>query len=147
MKSVDFPWHVICPATCMEKVMRMDAKEKRKEAIICFFPCIPFLISLGYLLILLSPLAHGYHETRSSSGIIREHFNVLFGLLAVYACISMSALIYCLVHLLKIKAMNAATKAVWALVLVTFTPVSFILFWYFEIRKEPVNLPVKRDIK
>jgi hypothetical protein len=123
-----------------------DAKKKTKMGGICFLPSLPFLISLFYYFYILFPLAHGRHIAQSAEGIISRHYDTLFILLAVYATVASAVLIYCVVHLIKIRTLNTPTKMIWVLVLVIFMPVSFLMFWYFQIRKEPENMPVNERI-
>ena len=123
-----------------------DAKKKAKMAGICFLPSLPFLISLAYYFYILFPLTHDHHIAQSAEGIISRNYGTLFTLLAIYATVATGVLIYCVVHLIKIRTLNTPTKMLWVLVLVTFMPLSFVLFWFFQIRREPENMPVNKRI-
>lgn len=130
----------------MKTYLIVDEKEKRKMGIICFLPSFLFFICLVYYLILLFPLTQGYHPIYSAERITVLHYNTLFIMLATAACVAASVLIYCIVHLVKIKMLNTQQKMLWLLVLVTFVPVSFILFWFLQVKKEPKYMPVYPDI-
>lgn len=125
--------------------MIIDEKYKRKMGVICFLPAIAFLIPVIYYLILLSPLIHGYHVAKSIVGITSRNYNAMFLLLAIASTISAAVLLYCIVHLVRIKTLNTPQKMLWILLLLA-VPVSFILFWYFEIKREPREMPVYPDI-
>ena len=126
--------------------MVVDEKIKRRIGIISFIPAITFLISAVYYFILLLPLTHGHHVIYSGEGITSRHYNTLFAMLATASTISAGVLIYFVWYLVRIKTINTPTKMIWILLLLA-VPVSFILFWYFLVRREPKYVPVNRDIK
>ncbi|MCW3123438.1 MAG: hypothetical protein JWQ38_2930 [Flavipsychrobacter sp.] len=114
--------------------------------VICALPAFLFFICVVYYLFLLLPIARSPHPIYSIEGITSHHYDTLFIMLAVYACAGAAVLIYCMVHLLKIKTLNTQTKMLWVLVLVTFMPLSPVLFWIFQVKKEPRKMPVYTDI-
>jgi len=130
----------------MEQYVIMNDKEKRRMGVICALPAFLFAICLAYYIVLLSPIARTPHPIYSAEGITSHHYDTIFAMLAVYACVGAVVLIYCLVHLAKIKVLNTQRKMIWLLLLATFMPVSPIMFWVFQIRKEPKNVPVYPDI-
>ena len=130
----------------MEQIMVMDDKVKRRMGIICMLPAIAFGITLLYYFIILSPLLHGHPEPKSAVGITSDNYTSLFIMLAISATISLGVLIYCLIHLLKIKTINTPAKMEWALILICAQPICFILFWYFQIKKEQKNMPIYPDV-
>jgi len=125
--------------------MLADDKFKRRMKVICFLPAMAFLISIVYYIILLLPLTHGYHEPKSGVGIISRNYTTLFLLLAATSTISAGALIYCVIHVVRIRTLNAPQKMIWILLLLA-VPVSFIVFWYAQVKPEPRDLPMSPDI-
>ena len=129
----------------MENNNNAEGKFKKTMGMICFIPAIAFFITLVYYLLLLYPLTQGHPEPKSAVGITSSHYDTLFVLLAVSSTISAAILIYCTVHLVRIKTLNTPQKMIWMLLLLA-VPVSFILFWYFQVRKEPDNMPMYSGI-
>ena len=129
----------------MEKILVVDEKLKRKMAIICFLPAVVFLIPIIYYIILLFPLTQGYHIPQSVIGITSRNYNTMFLLLAIAASVSTAALLYCIVYVVRIKTMRSGRKMEW-MVLLLAMPISFIFFWFFEIKKEPKNMPIYPSI-
>lgn len=129
----------------MDNLMVFDEQAKRRIGIINFLPAIAFLSALIYYLFLLSP-TFGRHEPGAASGITVENYGTLFAMLAVAGILSAGILIYNLVLLAKVKNMNAQDKIIWILLLATFVPIAFILFWAFVVRKEPKYVGTYPDI-
>ena len=81
-------------------------------------------------------------------GVIDELCNCYGNLLLIYGAaimLTILVLIYFIVHVAKIKAMNGATKTLWICFLAAFVPLSFPVFWYFQIKREPARLETKPD--
>lgn len=129
----------------MEKSIEVEEKFKRRMKVICFMPAISFFITIVYYTILLLPLTHGHPEPKSVVGIISRNYDTLFLLLAMSCTISATVLLYCMVHLIRIKTLNTPQKMIWILLLLAI-PVSFILFWYLQVRREPKDIPLYPDI-
>jgi len=130
----------------MEDTLVMDEKAKRRMGIICFIPLIAFGISFIYYMVLLFPLTQGHPQPKSAVEITVNNYSTMFILLATSSVISLCVLLYCLVHLVRIKTLNTATKMQWVLLLVCAEPFSFIFFWLFQVRKEQKNMPVYPNI-
>ena len=129
----------------MERNMTAEDKFKRRMKIICFIPAVVFFITGIYCLVLLLPLTQGHPMPERVIGITSRNYNSLLFLLATFSTVSAIALIFCMVHLIKLKALNTPRKMEWVLLLLA-TPVSFILFWYFIVKPEPDNVPLYSDI-
>ena len=125
--------------------MIIDEKYKRKMLVVCYMPAVVFLIPLVYYLVLLSPLLHGHPQPESAVGITSSHYDTLFMLLAAASTISAAVLLYCVVHLVKIRTLNTAQKMIW-MVLLLIVPISFIIFWHVQINREPRDMPINPDI-
>jgi hypothetical protein len=126
----------------MRRVVVIDEKVKRRIGILCVIPALSFFISLVYYLVLLLPLTHGHPPPKSFANITFNNYTTLFTMLAISSVISAGVLIYCIVHLVRREDINNPTKMSWILVLVIFVPESFILFWYFIVKKEPKIMEV-----
>jgi hypothetical protein len=130
----------------MDNLMVFDDKQKKKIGIVSLIPNIALFICLVYYLFLIVPVA-GFHTPPASAvGVTHAHYDTLFVMLAIYAIIAAGVLIYNLVMLARMKNMNAAEKAVWVLLLVGFVPLSFLVFWYFVVKKEPRYVGAYPDI-
>lgn len=116
--------------------------------ILCFLPAVAFFICLLYYILILSPLiAHRQLEDHTAIATYTlRNYDTLFVMLAISAVLSAIVLIYCLVHLTRLKHLNGATKTLWVVVLAALVPVSFILFWALHIRHEPGEMEVYSDI-
>lgn len=126
----------------MRRVVVIDEKVKRRIGILCVIPAVSFFISLVYYLVLLLPLTHGHPPPKSVVSITFNNYTVLFTMLAISAIISAGVLTFCVVHLVRREDINNPTKMTWILLLVTFVPESFILFWYFIVKREPKVMEV-----
>jgi hypothetical protein len=126
----------------------MDRKAKRKYAIINFLPIVAFLIAGVYYLFLLSPLMRdkNLEDHFTVNTITANNWDTLLIMMSIGGILTLVALLYDLVHLGRIKNMNGASKAVWVAVLALLAPISFILFYFLEIRHEPKHLETYPDI-
>jgi hypothetical protein len=111
----------------MEKTDVVEEQFKKRMKIICFMPAILFLLTTIYSAGLLLPLTQGHPLPDRAVGIISNHYTTLFIFLAAFSIVSAAVLIYCIVHLVRIKTLNTPQKMKWMLLLLA-TPVSFILF-------------------
>lgn len=119
----------------------IDKREKMKMAVICFLPLVATVMMLAYYIVILTTTARGV-ET-----ITIRNYETLFALFTVCAILSAITLIICLVHLARLRDLNKPTKVLWILVLCALVPVSFVLFWVFQIRTEPMHMHVFKDIR
>jgi uncharacterized membrane protein len=129
----------------MEKMNELEDKFKRRMKVICFLPAVVLFITIVYFAFLLLPLTQGHPVPASAVGILSTHYSALFVLLAIFSSVSAIVLIYCMVHLIRIKTLNTPMKMIWMLLLLA-TPVSFILFWYLQVKGEPGNIPMYTNI-
>lgn len=127
----------------------MDAKRKKTIGILSFVPLVMLIITLLYHLLLFDDQI--VNQTMEDHMAMNTETAKNFGMLTVlYGLFGLSAgiaLIYFVIHLLKLTDMTAGNKAVWVIVLATFMPVSFPLFWFMQILKEPKELVVNDSIK
>jgi hypothetical protein len=101
-----------------------------------------------YYIVVLSPLiAHRELENHYAINTYTlRNYDTLFVMLAISSVLSAIVLIYCLVHLTRLKNVNGPTKMIWVVVLAALVPVSFIIFWWLHIRHEPREMEVHPDI-
>jgi hypothetical protein len=126
------------------KTLIMDEKTKKNMGILSFLPIISFAGCLVYYLIILMPVlsAGGFNDHLALNMHTITHYSTMFILLAVSGVIGAIVFIYFLVHIARIKNMNSATKLEWILFMSVMVPIALPLFWYFEIRQEPIILEV-----
>lgn len=126
----------------------MDDKAKRNIGILCFLPTVAFLACTLYYLFVLSPLIadRQLEDHVAIATYTLKNYDTLFVMLAISAVLSAIVLIYCIVHLTRLKNINGPTKMLWIVVLAALVPISFILFWYLHIRHEPKRMEVHPDI-
>ena len=113
-----------------------------------FVPLAAFVVWLVYyLLTLREVLATGEVENHFwiSSEMLSNYTGLLIGLMIV-AVLGTIVLIQQIVHIARVKNMNAAVKTAWILFLSTFNIVAYPFFWFIEIRNEPRELDTYPDI-
>ena len=130
----------------MEKVMVFDDKTKTRLGILCFTPVLCFFICFIYYLTLIVPLTAGHRLPASDVGILSQHYDTLFFMLAASAIITAPIFIYCLVLLARFKHMNSAIKLQWILFLSVLAPIASAFFWVFHIREARTHVGVYPDI-
>ena len=126
----------------------MDNARKRNMGIWSFVPLAAFVVWLVYyLLTLREVLATGEVENHFwiSSEMLSNYTGLLIGLMIV-AVLGTIVLIQQIVHIARVKNMNAAVKTAWILFLSTFNIVAYPFFWFIEIRNEPRELDTYPDI-
>jgi len=117
-----------------------------------FFSWIPlsiFTTSVLYFMYVASPLMINkqYDQHDKLVGYLSAYYNEMFAWLFAGSVIGMIILLIFVVHLLRLKTMHPATKAIWILVL-SFTG-SFALpaFYYLELKREPEYVPMHPSIE
>ena len=117
----------------------MDKKAKTKYGVLCFVPGFSFLVTLVYYLYTLSPIMskRAMYVHYAITTTTAHNYNTLFIMLAISAVLSAITMLYCIIHLARMVHMPAGMKARWIVLLAALVPVSFVIFYFFEIRKEP----------
>jgi hypothetical protein len=126
------------------KTMLMDNKTKNNMGLLSFLPISCFIACFVYYLIILMPVL-GRNEFSDHIALNMQtvaHYSTMFTMLAISAVVSAFIFIYFLVHIARIKNMNSATKLEWILFMSVLVPVALPLFWYFEIRREPISMEI-----
>lgn len=122
----------------------MDKARKRKIGIYSLLPLLAFLVATIYhLVVFRKEIAHKDMEDHVAlSTETYLHFTPLAVLYGIAALITLAVLLYFIVHLIKLRTMNSGSKIFWAFILTMLAPLSFPLFWYTTIRREPRRLEV-----
>lgn len=126
----------------------MDSVKKRNIGIISFLPMLAFIIAIGYNILTVSDLI-STRTLQNHIGVATDmshNYPTLFILYAIAAIVSTAVLLYFVVHIARIKNMNPAIKIGWIIVLVSFVPISFPLFYFIQVRHEPKYLETYPDI-
>jgi len=128
--------------------MLMDNSKKNTMGFLSFLPLIVFLIWTAYLLIIshaeLNGNVSGEHQVLGR--VVSDHYSFLVAFFYVTALLVLADLVYFVVHVARVKTMGEASKVGWIMFLSVFNIIAFPIFWFAEIRKEPVNLPTHADI-
>ena len=130
----------------MENLMILDDKAKTRMGIICFIPVACFAICFLYYLMLILPLAQGHPSVNSIVGIMHNHYDTLFFLLAASCIITAPVFIYCLVVLARMKTVTSGNKLLWFVFLCVLAPIASALFWTFHIKDASKYTPIYPDI-
>jgi hypothetical protein len=125
----------------------MDRSKRNKFMVVCFLPVIVTIITTIYYIIRVAPnLEAPNNHLEIMSLFNNEHGNILFGMLLINFLTHLASLIYCTVHLAKIKHMSSFTKILWIVFLAALMPVSLVVFYFMEIKREPKHLETYPDI-
>lgn len=57
-------------------------------------------------------------------------------LIIAFVLVSIALFVYYLVHVLNNKRLESSTRLMWALVILFFSNIGFIVYWYFQIWRE-----------
>ena len=126
-------------------MLYMDKAKKQKLLIVSFAPLIAFIATLGYEYARIGKLlAISDHHTIIDK--ICDCYNALVIMYGFSVLLTIFVLLYFIIHIAKIKMMNGATKILWIVFLAAFMPLSFVVFWYLQLKKEPRYLETKADI-
>lgn len=125
--------------------MEMTKQKKSVLGLISIIPLILFIISLWYHLSLFDGFFTAYNHTPTTQDVA-QHTGELSWLYGTSLIASLGLLLYYVYHLARIKTMGPARKVFWIALLGLLVPISFLIFWFFVINREPRHVPVKEDI-
>lgn len=126
----------------------MDNKAKKRVGIISFLPFIAWCLPFTYFMIVNRPLIHTatFQDHEKVTTLVSQHFYPLLALLIVATLVTAGVIYYYVIHLARLKNMGPGAKIAWIIFLIAFGAVAFPVIWYFEIRREPVNVETYPDI-
>ncbi len=126
------------------KTLIMDDRTKNNMGILSMLPILSFAITFVYYLFILMPVLGNNHfgDHMALNLHTMMHYSTMFTMLAISGIIGAVVFVYFLVHIARIKNMNSATKLEWILFMSVMVPVALPLFWYFEIRQEPMVMEI-----
>lgn len=117
----------------------MENTTKKYGKLLCFTPLICYVLwTLQYLYInrnLVAPNNLSDHVTIVTN-TITNYGSVLIGFY-LSGIITATILVYMIVHLARLKDMEALEKIGWIVFMTFLAPAAFIFFWYAELRNEP----------
>lgn len=123
----------------------MDATKKKNIGIISFVPILAFILTFIYEYREVGRLlAVGDHHAVMNE--ICGCYNNLVLMYGIAVVLTLAVLLYFIIHVARIKSINAANKILWIVVLTAFMPVSFPIFWYLQIKTEPEMVDTKDDM-
>ncbi len=120
----------------------MDPARKRRLGIIAFLPLVAVLAAVVNHLLVLSPIVRAADMQDQIAVVTRtsEYFTRVAIFYAIAGFVVLSVLIYDIIHVARLKNLGTDYKFFWSVFLTMFSPISFIVFWYFKIRREPREL-------
>jgi hypothetical protein len=126
----------------------MENTTKKYGKALCFLPLICYLLWVVYYIIInrniVVPNNMSNHITLVTNTIM--NYSGLFVGLALASIITATILVYFIVHLARLKDMEALEKIGWIVFMTFLAPVAFIVFWYTELKNEPDNISVYHSI-
>lgn len=127
----------------------MDKSARTKYAVVCFLPVIVTIITTVFYLVRVAPLLSAQHmenHTAIISLFNNEYGNILLGMLFINFLTHLASLLYCTVHIARVKYMDSGEKIAWLIFLAALMPVSLVVFYMMKIRHEPEHLETYPDI-
>ncbi|MBS1616210.1 MAG: hypothetical protein JST06_08860 [Bacteroidetes bacterium] len=120
----------------------MSPARKRRLGMLSFVPLVAFLVALVNQLLVFGPIIErkDMYDHLALVNLTALHFDRIGIFYGVASLISLSVLLYYIIHLARLKTLASDYKFFWAVFLTMFQPISFIVFWYFKIRREPREL-------
>ncbi len=117
----------------------MDERKKRRMGIYSFLPLAAIIVATAVHLLLFRDeiRARDMEDHIALATKTARHFTMLAVLYGTAALVSLGVLLYFIAHLLRQKCVARGEKLFWAVMLTMFLPLSFPLFWYTKIRREP----------
>ncbi len=120
----------------------MDPARKRRLGIISFVPLAAFLVAFINQLLVFGPIIErkDMYDHLALVNLSALHFDRIGVFYGIAALLSLGILLYFIIHLARLKSLASDYKCFWAVFLTMFQPISFIVFWYYKIRREPREL-------
>lgn len=120
----------------------MDPARKKRLGIICFIPAAAFVAAIVNHLLVFGPVIRNKSMENGIALVTdtAQHFTRISIVYGIAVVITLGVLLFLLVHLARLKNLARDYKFFWAVFLTMFAPFSFIVFWYFKIRREPREL-------
>jgi len=117
-----------------------------------FFSWIPlgiFTASVIYFMYVARPLLERaqYDQHDKVVYYLSQYYDTMFLWFFAGSVIGMIILIIFVVHLLRLKTMHPATKALWILVMSFTGSFALPLFYYLELKREPEEVPLHPSIE
>jgi hypothetical protein len=75
-----------------------------------------------------------------------QNYGSVFAGVVLATIVTATILIYFIVHLARLRDMEAQEKIGWIVFMTFLAPIAFIVFWYAELRNEPDNIRVYQSI-
>jgi len=117
----------------------MDDTAKRNWAIISFIPFLAWSVWCAYIMIITRPLiiSQSYQDHEKIVTTVSQHFTMVTALVGIASLVMAVMLFINVIHLARLKNLNAGSKAGWIVFMIAFGAVAFPIFWYLQIRTEP----------
>ena len=122
----------------------MDERKKKRLGIYSFIPVVAFLLATAYHLFVFRDevVDKDMEDHIELATHTADHFTSLTIAYGLATAVGVAVLLYFVVHLMRLKHVDPAVKVIWAVLLALLMPLSFPVFWYMMIRKEPRRVEV-----
>jgi hypothetical protein len=126
----------------------MENTTKKYGKALCFTPIIGYLLWVAYCLYINRNLMVPNHLSDHIGMVTNtiENYASVFAMVVLITTITATIHIYFIIHLARLKDMEALEKIGWIVFMTFMAPIAFIVFWYAELRNEPDNIRVHQSI-
>ena len=107
--------------------------------IMTFIPLIVWILWFGYCIFITRDLAAGqnYDDHEKIVNALSAHMVTVSTIWCLAMVLTAIMVVYHIVHLARLKSVNAATKTVWIILMIAIAPIACPAFWLMQVRKEP----------
>jgi hypothetical protein len=126
----------------------LDKKEKKLFGVVSFLPIFAWFAAVAYFIYINRNLilTKTFQDQKGVTTNISNHYLALTIFLSVAALITGIAIIYFVIHVVRLKSLTRLTK-LWYIVFLMFTgPIAILFLWFILLKKEPENVAMYPDI-
>ena len=126
----------------------MENTTKKYGKALCFTPVVCYLLWVAYCLYINRHLMVPNHLSDHVGMVTNtiQNYGSVFAGVVLATIVTATILIYFIVHLARLRDMEAQEKIGWIVFMTFLAPIAFIVFWYAELRNEPDNIRVYQSI-
>jgi hypothetical protein len=127
----------------------MSSQEKKIHGILSFIPLAAWSVWCLYILIISKDLivTQTFQEHDKVVTLLSQHYLTILYIWIAASALTFIILIYNAIHLARIADMHGGTKLGWMVFMICFAPISFPIFWFMQVKKEPENMTLYPNIE